>query len=523
MKSALQNPSHEELVKLYEQREQQLQAVIVNLEKTVAAQAEKIATREAEAAHLKFLLADLRRLVFEAKSERFISTICPTQYALEFVVDAELIGTVVEEAQAVVVAKRKKTSKKHVGRTIDFPDHLPVEVIVLEPAEDTTGMVYIGREITKELDLIPSSFRIRQYERPKYRAPEGDDASVRIVIADLPNRPIDKCMASVDLLTTMIVDKHVYHLPDYRQIKRWEQQGVNISASTLGSWQENLSEVLLPLYEAMRSVVLQSCYLQVDETRLPVQDRTKQGTTHKGYLWGYHAPLAGIVIFDYRKGRGEIHCRELLQNFSGFLQTDDYAVYDKHKQRDDIVGVACWAHARRNFDKALDSDRSRASVVLSLIQKLYAVEHTARESGLTYAERQELRIRKALPVAEQLFTWMEQQTVLPKSPIGRALAYALRLKKELLAYISDGRLEIDNNLMENAIRPIALGRKNFLFAGSHDGAVNIAMYRSFFSTCALRGIDPYKWLRHVLLSINTTAPAQYHTLLPNFIDPDLIR
>lgn len=329
-------------------------------------------------------------------------------------------------------------------------------------------------------------------------------------------------MAGVELLTTLIVDKHLHDIPDYPQNARWQQQGVNIPVSTMGYWEQNTAELLLPLYGVLRSVALQTSYIQVDETHLQVQDRTKQGITHKGYLWGYHAPLTRTVYFDYRKGRGEIHCRELLENFTGFLQTDDYAVYHTHKQRENVVGVACWAHARRYFDKALGYDKARATVAMTMIQQLYNVERTAREENLSYAERQNLRMQHALPIAAKLFDWMKQQIVLPKTPLGKAIAYALRLQNELMVYLVDGRLEIDNNLMENAIRSIAIGRKNYMFAGSHEGAVRIAMYRSFFATCLLNNIKPHEWLRYVLLNINSTAPANYLTLLPNFIDPALL-
>jgi len=507
---------HTEVVAQYEAR-------VIDLEQTVAAQSTEIDAREKDVTYLTFQLNDLRRMLFASKSERFISAACDTQYALPFAVDADAVAVAVEAERTQISYERKKSAaKKHIGRVIDFPEHLPVRTTVVEPACDTTGMVCIGEEITKELDLTPGQLFVHHIVRPRYAAAEAEDGSVEIVIAPMPARPIDKCMAGIDLLTTMIIDKHLHHIPDYRQIARFELQGVSIPASTMGSWQQNISELLRPLHAALRSVVMQTDYLQVDETRLPVQDRTKQGTTHKGYLWAVHAPLIKVVYFEYMKGRGEVHCRELLQNHSGFLQTDDYAAYHKHKQREDVVGVACWAHARRYFEKALDEDRSRATLVMTMIQKLYDVERTARGGTLSHAERQDLRMALAAPLAHELFNWMKQQVVLPRTPMGKALAYALRLERELLVYLTDGRLEIDNNLIENAIRPVALGRKNWLFAGSHDAAQNTAMYRSFFATCLLNGINPYKWLRYVLLHVNSTAPVNYHTLLPCFIDPSLL-
>ena len=373
-----------------------------------------------------------------------------------------------------------------------LPEHLPVVETVIEPEGDLTDMKRIGAEVTDELELQPAKVFIKRTTRPKYAAEEAEDGSVQILIAPLPLRPIDKCQAGVHLLTTITVDKHVHHQPIDRQLKRFSQMGVVIPSSTAESWQRQLADLLSPLHAAMRSVILQSNYLQVDETGIAVQDRNKQGTTHKGFLWGYHAPLQKAVYFEYQKGRGQIHCRPMLEEFTGYLQTDDYQVYHQHKARDGIIGLACWAHTRRNFDKALDSDRERATIALHLIQRLYAVEREARDGHLSYEARKELRLDKALPVINHLGNWLAGQIdeTLPKSPIGKAVRYAVRLWEELQAYLHDGHLEIDNNLMENAIRPVALGRKNWLFAGSHDAAQNIAMYRSFFGTCHLNGINP---------------------------------
>ncbi|MBI2794038.1 MAG: IS66 family transposase [Ignavibacteria bacterium] len=296
------------------------------------------------------------------------------------------------------------------------------------------------------------------------------------------------------------------------------------SARSHSSWQRLTAEHLRPLHAALHVQVMQASYLQVDETGLAVQDRTKQGTTHKGFLWGYHAPVQRIVYFEYQKGRGQTHCRELFDAYSGYLQTDDYQAYHAHKARDGVIGLACWAHARRNFEKALDYDHERASTVMKLIQQLYAVEREARDGGLSHDARKELRLQKSLPLLNTISALLIHQLpdTLPKSPMGKALRYAIRLWDDLMAYLCDGRLEIDNNLMENAIRPIALGRKNYLFAGSHDAAQNIAMYRSLYATCSLNQVNPYQWTRYVLTHINSTAPVNYHTLLPHRIDKSLL-
>jgi len=253
-------------------------------------------------------------------------------------------------------------------------------------------MVRIGELVTDELEITPASMHINRFIRPKYAAPQAEDGGLRIAIAPMPVRVMDKCIAGPHLLATITIDKYEYHMPIYRQIKHFSMLGVDIPPSTVESWQKLTAELLTPLHAALRSEVRQAGYLQVDETGIAVQHKTKKGTTHKGFLWGYHAPLQKLVYFDYQKGRGQIHCRELLESFNGLLQTDDYAAYHKYKEREDVIGVACWAHTRRNFDKALEHDHARASVAMRLIQKLYDVEREARDSNLPYDARKELRL-----------------------------------------------------------------------------------------------------------------------------------
>ena len=533
MKTALHTLSNEELIELAGAREQEYQShlhLITTQEKQLAvkdgelvAKQDRILTYEARVFDLEFQIAQLQRLIFGAKRERFISDVHASQLSIGFVADETAVEVAVAAEMQKVAYERSKPSKKHEGR-MELPAHLPVQETVIEPSEDVSGMTCIGREVTDELELTPAVMVINRTSRPKYAAPESADGSVLIVIAPMPKRVIDKCIAGPELLTTITTDKHVYHMPIDRQLKRFSMLGIDIPSSTVESWQKLTAELLRPLHAALRSLMLQTSYLQVDETGLAVQDRTKQGTTHKGFLWGYRAPLINAVFFDYRKGRGQLHCHEMLENFTGYLQSDDYQIYHQHKARADVIGVACMAHARRNFDKALGSDRARASIAMKLIQKLYAVEQEARDRNLTAHERKELRLEKSLPVLNTISAWLVQelQHTLPKSPIGKAIRYAVRLWDELMAYLYNGHLEIDNNLIENTIRPVAIGRKNWLFAGSHEGAENIAMYRSFFGTCQLNGINPHHWLRYVLTHINSTAPAKYHTLLPHNIDSALL-
>jgi len=354
---------------------------------------------------------------------------------------------------------------------------------------------------------------VRRYVRPRYVSEEED-----FYMAPLPNRPIDKGIPGPGLLAQILMDKFVDHLPVYRQVQRYERLGTKLSESTLGGWLSSTCELLDPLYDALRTYVLGQSYLQADESPIPVLDKKKKGKTHRGYQWAYHSVEAKLVFFDYQPGRGREGPKECLKDFSGYLQTDGYEAYEWiNAQRDDITLLHCMAHARRYFEKALDSDADRASYALSEIQKLYAIERHARQANLSDEQRGVLRQQQATSVLEDLHTWLLEQaaTVLPKSLIGKAVAYSLRRIKTLSLYTTDGRLEIDNNLIENTIRPIALGRKNYLFAGSHAAAQRIAVFYSLLGSCKLHDIEPYSYLKDILERLPNHPIIEIDQLLPH--------
>jgi hypothetical protein len=260
--------------------------------------------------------------------------------------------------------------------------------------------------------------------------------------------------------------------------------------------------------------------LQADETTTKVLDKNKKGKTHLGYYWAYHAPLARAVVFDYQKGRGIDAPRAFLEHYNGYLQTDGYQVYKKYYSNDKVTHLACWAHARRKFEHALDNNKEIAEHVLLEIQKLYSIERKTKEFSAN--ERKKLRLNEALPIINALGKYLghKRNLVLPTSKIGKAITYTTNLWSSLQNYLYDGNLQIDNNLIENKIRPIALGRKNYLFAGSHNGADRSAMFFSFFSCCKLNNINPKKWMDYVLANIADYPANKIHELLPNIIDPE---
>ena len=465
---------------------------------------------------LRHELDQLKRLIFGSRNERFLSVTSPGQLALD-IASPSSSSLVTPPVMETIEYNRKKvspskTEKVQTGR-MPLPASLPREQIIIEPTEDVTGWKKIGQEITEELERIPGKLFVRQYVRNKYVKPNGET----IVIGELPDRPIAKGIAGPGLLAQIVIDKYVDHLPVYRQVQRFEREGMKLPISTLADWISGTCDLLEPLYELHRKQVLSMDYIQADETPIKVLDKAKKGTTHRGYYWVYHAPLSRLVLFDYREGRGREGPGECLRDFKGYLQTDGYAVYDDYENRAGITLFHCMAHARRKFDEALENDKELASHVLTQMQKLYALEQTGRDQSLSVEELYSLRQQQALPILESLKTWMMDaySKVIPQSTIGKALSYSLHRWDKLCLYTQDGRLRIDNNLVENAIRPVAIGRKNYLFAGSHNGARRAAMLYSFLGTCKINNINPFDWLKDILSRMPSHSVNKLQELLPN--------
>lgn len=416
---------------------------------------------------LQFQLAQYKRIVHGQKRERFEGD--KNQMSLPFEADAEKVQEQQEEVKEKLSFERRKRKSVHRGR-MPLPDHLEVVEIEIYPKEDIADMVCIGKETTDELEYEPAKFYIKRYIRYKY-APKNKEG---VFIGELPDRVIEKGIAGSGLLTSILVDKYMDHLPLYRQGQRFKRAKIPIAPSTLEGWARQSLELIDILYRQLLKDTKSRGYLQADETPIKVIDKNKKGTAHQGYYWVYHNPIDKTVFFDYQPGRSAKAAENVLTGFKGYLQTDGYAVYDKIGKRQGVIHLNCLAHARREFDRAKDNDKARAEKALTYIQQLYAVETLARDKKMEASQRKELRLEKSLPIINEFGKWMVEELknhhILPKSQIGKAFRYSLDRWDQLSAYLHDGILEIDNNLVENAIRPVALGRKNYLFAGSHKAA-----------------------------------------------------
>jgi transposase len=454
-------------------------------------------------------LAQIKRMIFGAKSERFVPAVPVEQASLGFEIEMA-VAPVMLKQEISYTREKQKSNKVHTGR-LPIPAHIERIKIEVTPDVDITGLTCIGEEVTEELEYKAGSFYVNQYIRKKYAKPDGEG----IIIGTLSTRPIEKCMAGAGLLASIIIEKYVDHLPLYRQIQRFKRAGMDIPSATISGWVHATCNLIQPLYDVLKQEVLSRDYLQADETPIAVMDKEKQGATHQGYHWVYHAPEIKMVLFDYRHGRGRDGPREILKDFRGHLQADGYNAYEIFDNKT-ITLLHCMAHARRKFEQALDEDKVRAEYVLQQIQKLYAIERKAREENYTHTQRYELRQAESVAVLQSLHEWFKEnlRQVIPKSLIGEAIAYSLGRWVKLSIYATDGKLEIDNNLVENVIRPVALGRKNYLFAGSHEAAQRSAMLYSFMGTCKLRGVEPLQWLKTTLSKLPDHKANRLKELLP---------
>ena len=464
---------------------------------------------------LQHQVALLQKMVFGPKNERFkIAAEVPANQ-LSLGVSTEPIAEVKVEKKAVKGYDRKKVSveaKKHPGRN-SLPSSLRREEIVIQPTEDVSGCVRLEDEITEVLEVKAAEFYVKRYIRPKYVRKEGEG----VAIGKLPSRAIEKGIPGASVLAMLIIGKFVDHLPVYRQLAIFKRAGIILHYNTVLDWTNNGLSVLEPIYDHLRRKILSSHYLQADETGIKVLDSEKNGSAHQGYLWAYRDVSSDLVLFEYQRGRNKEFPAEILKDFKGYLQTDGYAAYDQFRKRHGVTLLHCMAHARRKFKEAESNDKERSTYALKAFQEIYNIEREIKD--LSGDERKRIRQESITPKLEELHLWMIEQCkhVTPKSPIGKALAYSLKLWEGLITFTTDGQLEIDNNRIENEIRPVALGRKNYLFAGSHESAQRIAMIYSLLASCKTNGIDPMKWLTHVLEELPNRNVNDIHDLLPHKI------
>jgi transposase len=401
----------------------------------------------------------------------------------------------------------------HPVRRMLVEDKLETQEIVIEPLEVQTqpdGWKKISEERTSQLDWVAPKIIKRVFIRPRYVKAE------RFALASLPPQPIEQGMVGSGLLAQILVSKYEYHQPLYRQEKMFRQQfGVDLSRKTMGCWVEQAAELLKPVYRSIREDLLRGLYLQADETPIRYLDPDVKGKSQQGYLWTYSRP-GDDVLFEWRVSRVRAGPEEFLKNFRGKLQTDGYSAYESlAKSRGDLTLVGCWAHVRRGFHEAL-AETKLAAWFVRQIGLLYAVEKKLRVQKAGPALRQAIRIWQTQPVLDRLHRAMElvRRRTLPQGLLGQAIDYTLKRWSALTQFVEDGSLEIDNNLIENAIRPSALGKKNFLFFGHPDAGERSAVIYTLLGSCRRHGINPFDYLKDLFTRLPSAKITQIREFAP---------
>jgi len=485
----------------------------------VRTQHEQLSSRASEITHLKLLLDKLQRMLFGAKSEKIVRQVQQLGLQLEELEvcrGEEVTAPLLTEDAASVEPLSDRPSRR------SLPEQLPREVETHLP--DTSccpgcggTLREFGEDVSEVLEYVPVSFKVIRHVRPKFSCGRCQ----RVVEASAPSRPIPRSYAGPGLLAHVLVSKFADHTPLYRQSEIYAREGVDLDRSTLAGWVGAASALLAPLVDALRSHVLAASKLHADDTPVPVL-APGNGKTKTGRLWTYvrdgrpcgdTAPPA--VWFTFSPDRRGEHPQGHLKSFRGTLQADAYAGFHPLYEGGRIIEAACWAHARRKFHDILAATQSpTASEAIRRIGELYTIEKEVR--GSPPERRFAIRQARARPVIEDLRVWFDAtlQTLSAKSDMAAAIRYALSRWAALTRYLDDGAVEIDNNAAERVLRVVALGRKNYLFAGSNRGGERAAAFYSLIGTAKLNGLNPELYLRHVLTQIGDHPINRIAELLP---------
>jgi transposase len=436
-------------------------------------------------------------------------------------------------AAAVEPAPQAPRSTKNGHGRRRLPADLPRQKIIHDLPEEQkpcpccgTMRHVIGQEVSEQLDYVPAKLTVVEHVRLTYACRHCEQTAAeggsQVITADKPASPIDKALAAPGLLSYVMVSKYGDHLPLHRLEGILGRHGIDIARSTMCDWAAQCAGVLRPLVERMVHYVRQSKVIHTDDTPVEVLDRDRT-QTRTGRFWVYVGDGDHpYTVFTYTASRSRDGPREFLQNWSGYLQADAFGGYDgiyAGEVGGQVTEVACWAHARRKFYEARTSDAAASTQALAYIRLLYDAEDQAKE--LSSPKRQRLRQQRAVPRLQQFRAWLQSQQagrggpVLPKSPMGEAITYALNQWDALGVYTTDGDLAIDNNVSENALRRVAIGRKNWLFCGSDNGGHTAAILFSLIATCQRHKVDPFAYLRDVLTCIAATPVSQLDQFLPD--------
>ena len=473
----------------------ELQDKLLAAQKTLAKYAQMLFGQKTERTRLPEKPEELTGNLFEQELD-------PEEQAR---LDTETAKALAEEEKSIHVAAHDRKVRKPIdtSKLEVREEHIRPELV------NEDDYIEMEPEVTDSLVLVPKKMYIHRIIRHKYVLKsklqvENPDRQT-FLIAPLPPAALHKCMADASLLADIIISKYLYHLPFYRVIETYKELGVTISSSTINDWFKAVVGKVKPLYDLLRAHVLACDYVQVDESTLPVIDNEKHRAV-KGYVWSVVDVMTGDRFFFYEHGSGSARvAMGLLKDFKGAIQSDGYVVYEHFEGMKGKLMLGCWAHARRKFFEARKENEKLANEALFYIGKLYEVEREAdaldeKDGKPDYERRKALRQEKAYPEIKKFETWMEVNLFKsgPKTMMEEAITYTYNIIKKLALYTTDGRYKIDDNMVENSIRPLAIGRKNYLFCGDDDAAQRAAIVYSLLASCKAHNVDERAWLEDVL-------------------------
>jgi transposase len=471
----------------------------------------------AEAIELKRQIDWFQRHLFGAKSERRLFELASQQLAL---------GEAIRSLDAIVPATievrphRRRTARREESDVppLRFDESVPVEEIVIGEAKDPAEYALVDTKITDRLAQRPASFVVLRYMRRVYKRKSDGE----FFCPPAPPAVLERSCADVSFLAGLLIDKFVFHLPLYRQHQRLEAAGIHLSRGTLTNLVHRTGDLLEPVYAALLRSILASKVLAMDETPIKA-GRIMRAPPHRGAMKrAYFWPLYGDqdeIAFPFSTTRGSIVIKEILKDFSGVLQTDGYEPYESYTAKTAAIEHAqCWAHTRRHFEEAESADPHRAAIMLRMIAELYAAEAGLKAKGLADEKALIYRAEHAKPVVDGIFAWLEataaNEALLPTNPFSKAMHYALSRKTALQVFLKNPDVAVDTNHLERGIRPIAMGRKNWLFCWTEVGAKHVGIIQSLLGTCRIQGVEPYTYLVDVLQRIDQHPAKEVQLLMP---------
>lgn len=412
--------------------------------------------------------------------------------------------------------KKPKQSSRN-PREHNLPEQeieIPVDEEKCNCPNCKSTLVKIGEEVTRQLEYTPAQFFVKRYVRDKLACKNCHET---IVTADVPYQPIQKGMPGPGMLAHILTSKYADHLPLQRLKGIFKRSGLHLNANTMCDWIKSASTLLQSLFMVMLANILESQIVSTDSTGIVVRNGNKKGRV-KGNIWAYLGDEDHPhVIFDYTASLSRDGPINFLKKYSGYVQADAHSVYDELFRENPVFEVGCMAHARRKFKQSLETERELAAYALETFQELYKIESESRKEGDSRDERLKRRKEEAVPILESFKKWLlkSQLKVLPKSPMGKAIAYTLKNWKALNRYTKNGIISIDNNHAERALRSIVIGRKNYMFAGSEAGAKSAVVIYSFVESCKRNDIDPFEYFRDIFIRMNTHPSNEIEKLLPS--------